>query len=79
MVGPVSDAFLAQSLVRLDIKVNKNIVFGAAATLSLLWPGACLLAAGTSAPDNASAADNVGFLDDYSLLRPSPDTSLTKY
>jgi hypothetical protein len=79
MVGPVSDAFLAQSLVKLDITVNKNIVFGAAAALSLFWPCACLLAADTSASANTSAADNVGFLDDYSLLRPSPDTSLTKY
>jgi len=61
------------------ISLNKHIVFGAAATLALMWAGACLLAANAAAPDDTSAADDAGFLDDYSLLRPSPDNSLTRY
>jgi hypothetical protein len=53
--------------------MNKKITFITGIALALLLPATYALA------DDTQAAKNVGFLDDYSVLIPSPDNSLTKY
>jgi hypothetical protein len=53
--------------------MNRIAVLITGMALTLMWPATYALA------DDIPAAANVGFLDNYSGLIPSPDNSLTKY